>query len=354
MLAVTKVEAGAFEHPGGLHSQQQLDETRKKVALGEEPWASAYKALIQEADKALEREPEAIIDFDIPAFYQDPVGNRKVMNRLSGDAWAAYVGAVAYQLTSSEGKLKYASKAIEILDAWASTNKNVSNADGNLTMVYNGVGLVYAAELLSDNEAWRQQQREEFKEWLSTVYLHSCETISTRTNNWGDWGLLGCIAAHHFLDDTEALDNDIEQIRHKIDYAIESDGHMPSEVSRGKNGIWYTYFALAPLTAASQIAENSRDVDLFNYKGKDGAGIEDALDYLLIHSRKLAIWSHYSDTDLNYPPSVGWPRNLYEAMFGIYGKAEYEQWIEDSRPIMVHGHHYAWALPTLLRTESKK
>jgi hypothetical protein len=125
---------------------------------------------------------------------------------------------------------------------------------------------------------------------------------------------------------------------------------MPAETRRDKNGIWYTYFAIAPLTAACQIAYNARAVDLFHYKGKEGAGIEQALDYLLQYSREPEKWPHYRGEGINLPQPGRWPGNLFEAMSGIYGKEEYEAWVEDARPIMVHGHHYAWAIPTLLRT----
>ncbi len=119
---------------------------------------------------------------------------------------------------------------------------------------------------------------------------------------------------------------------------------------RGRNGIWYTYFALAPLTAACQVAANARGVDLFHYKGADGAGIEEALDYLLRYSREPGEWPHCKGEDLALPGKRQWPGNLYEAMSGVYGKREYEAWIANARPIMVRGHHYAWAVPSLLRT----
>ena len=213
-----------------------------------------------------------------------------------------------------------------------------------------GVGLVLAAELMTDYDGWEKGQRAQFTEWLRNVYLKSCERIVGKSNNWGDWGVLGCIASHYFLDDALGLDADIERIRKTINHAIEADGHMPAETRRDKNGIWYTYFAIAPLTAACQIAYNARAVDLFHYKGKEGAGIEQALDYLLQYSREPQKWPHYRGEDLYLPKPGRWPGNLFEAMSGIYGKLEYEAWVEDARPIMVHGHHYAWAIPTLLRT----
>ncbi len=131
-----------------------------------------------------------------------------------------------------------------------------------------------------------------------------------------------------------------------------SDGSMPLETKRGRNGIWYTYFALAPLTAACHIGDNATDSDLFSFKGQDGAGIEEALDYLLIFSNNPKTWPHYSEQDLSLPKPNSWPGNLFEAMYQVYGKKEYELWIEKARPIMYFGHHYAWSFPTLFYVEA--
>ena len=272
------------------------------------------------------------------------------MGRLSDDSWAAYSCAIAYQLIEGNERIQYAEKASELLTAWAGTNKRTSNDDGDLAMADAGAGLVFAAELLAPYDGWNKEDREAFRKWITNVYLISCQRIAGRANNWGDWGILGCIASHYLLDDKKGLDADIENIRKKIDKSIAADGHLPHETKRGKRGIWYTYFSLAPLTAACEVAANAQGVDLYHFRGDDGAGIEQALDYLLQYCREPERWPHYQQNDLRLPNAKGYPGNLFEAMHGIYGKSEYESWIDDSRPIMVHGHHYAWAVPTLLRT----
>ena len=343
-------KAQSFEHPGGLYSNAQIEKVRAKVEAAEQPWKAAYDALIVQARKYREREPRAIQDFHVPGYYQHPEANKKVLKRLSLDAWAAYSSAVAYRLTSGSERVQYADKVVQMLTAWAVTNTNATGGDGNLVMTYTGVGLIFAAELITDYDGWKRVHRKLFSAWVNSVYLRSCNSIKGRKDNWGDWGILGCIAAHYFLDDVQAVDLDIDHIRKKIDAGIEADGRMPIEVSRGKNGIWYTYFALAPLTAACQIAVNARQADCFAFKGKDGSGIEEALDYLLRYSLAPNKWPYYKKKDLNRPKPKRWPGNLFEAMHNIYDKKEYESWIEDHRPIMIYGHHYAWAMPTLLST----
>jgi hypothetical protein len=306
---------------------------------------------MHQAETSLQRKPEAVKNFNVPGYYRDPKGHHREQIHLSHDAWAAYSCAIAYQLSTDKNRSRFADKTVQILTAWAATNTKTSNADGNLVMVYAGAGLVFAAELISDYEGWNKTQKDEFKEWLEKVYLRSCKRITGRANNWGNWGVLGSIASHYFLNDKRSIDNDIKLIKKKIDKQIEADGEMPKETKRGYNGIWYTYFALAPLTASCRIAANAEGVDLFHFKGKDGAGIEDALEYLYRYSLHPKEWPHYQKDDLTLPDPKYWPGNLFEAMAGIYGNKDYEKWIEKSRPIMMYGHHYAWPVPTLLRTE---
>jgi hypothetical protein len=208
--------------------------------------------------------------------------------------------------------------------------------------------MIFAAELLTDYAGWSAEQRAGFAKWVRSVYLKNSKGITRASNNWGDWGLLGCAAAYHFLDDAKGLDWCVHSIKKKIDNSIAANGSMPEEIRRGKNGMWYTYFALAPLTAACQIVLNGCDENLFHYQGKDGAGIEKALDYLLKYCRKPTAWPHYRGKDLNLPNASHWPGNLFQAMSGIYGKKQYAEWADPSRPIMVHGHHYAWSVPMLM------
>ncbi|ADE53565.1 alginate lyase family protein [Coraliomargarita akajimensis] len=346
--AVSLLNAAAFEHPGGLHSAQQLESTRRQIAQGAQPWTDAYALLLVEVGKCQKRRPQAVEDFNVPGYYIDAKGHREAMDRLSKDAWVAYSCAVAYQLTSGPDRTVYAEKALEVINAWARINTKTSNYDGTLAMADAGSGLVFAAELMRDYDGWNTLQRAAFEEWLTTVYLYACQQIANNENNWGCWGTLGSAASHYYLDDAQGLDADIARIRKQIDVSIEADGRMPHETKRGKNGIWYTYFALSPMTAASQIAANARGVDLFSFKGDDGAGIEDALDYLIQYCYAPEDWPHYREKDLSLPKANKYPGNLFEAMHALYKKPAYGNWVKDSRPIMVFGHHYSWNFPSLL------
>jgi hypothetical protein len=320
------------------------------MAAGKGDVPAAWERVAREADRALERSPQAVVDFDVPGAYVDHEGHSKALAPLAGDAWIAYCCGVAYQLADASRRMLYADKAVEVLEAWAATNTRTSNHDGDLCMAYAGTGLVLAAELVADSDRWAARDRAAFAGWVGSVILGSCETITRRENNWGDWGILGCVTAHHFLDDRSGVEADIEHLRGRIDRQIEADGRMPLEIGRKAAGVWYTYFALAPLTAACQIAFNARGVDLFHDVGPRGGGVEKALDYLLSYCREPGRWPHHRGEPLvNSPTPSTWYGTLFEAMHGVYRKPAYGEWVRGSRPVMTHGHHYAWAVPTLLK-----
>src|SRR5262249_20595963 len=137
------------------------------------------------------------------------------------------------------------------------------------------------------------------------------------------------------------------RLQSRIDTSIAPEGYLPEEIVRGDHGIWYTYFALAPLTAGCQIAGNARGVDLFSY-----GRLRLALDYLFYYSLYPEQWPHYGGSQNPPPTPDNWPGNLFEAMSRIYRSPDYESWIADTRPHVVKGHHYAWTVPTLMRPSS--
>ncbi len=160
------LQAQSFEHPGGLHSKSLLNSVREKITEEEEPWMSAYSALMIQAKENIIRTPEPVEDFNVPGYYDDPDGHREAMDRLSLDAWTAYVCAIAYQVSPQDSSERYAEKALEVINLWAEVNKKTSNFDGNLAMTDAGVGLVLAAELMTDYAGWETTQRDTFINWL--------------------------------------------------------------------------------------------------------------------------------------------------------------------------------------------
>lgn len=337
-----------FVHPGGLHPVRQLERVRRMIAAGKQPETRAFENIRTIAVNWLSKPSAPTGNLHVPGYYSGPDIFLAATKGLRTDARTAFTCALVYQLSQTELSSQCAQKTVQILVDWANTNRSISGDDGTLVMTYTGLGLVFAAELVWDFTGWTEVKRTAFEGWLSRIFLPAAEVQSRSENNTGSWGALGLITAHHLLDDKEAVLRDVAMIRRKIDLNIAADGRMPAEVNRTGKELWYTYFALAPLTAAAEVAYNAIGVDLYRFRGQDGAGLREALDYLFrsaMAPSRSPFERKYKIPDLFEP----WPQNLFEAMSAVYQDREYEEKVREFRPTQNLDHHFAWAAPTLLR-----
>lgn len=331
-----------------MHPDAQIRYVKLQIKQKSEPCFSAYQQLICVADSLLAKRQNALENFSVPGFYIKPDEHRKNSLSLSGDAFAAYACALAYRLS---GNKKYGEKACYFLNAWASVNKKYSDADGELVLAYNGTALLMAAELMYDSRIWNVKDKNKFRNWVTLVYRQAVNTIRVRKNNWGDWGRFGSLLCASFLDDGKEIRFNNQLVKSDLDQKIAPDGSMVEEVKREKNGLWYTYFSLAPITASCWIIYNRTGENLFLTE-KEGTLIKSALEYLFYYSRYPGEWKWFPN------PRSGekepWPENLLEAMSGIYKGQNYGEFTRPQRPIIYPFHSYAWTFPTLmpLQTES--
>lgn len=337
LLLCQQMKAGHFMHP-----LDQVSFVKSMVAQKCEPYYDAYLQLISYADSIQGSQHHARPDFNVPGYYVKPQEHRANSLALQQDAFAAYCSALAYRLS---GKKAYGEKACYFLNAWASINKKYSEPDGPLVMSYSGSALLMAAELMSDSPLWKQQDKEQFKVWVASVYRKAANEIRERKNNWADWGRLGSVLSASFLDDSEEMSRNISLIKGDFSNKIAPDGHMPHEVVREQRGLWYTYFSLAPMTAAMWVIYNATGENLFFYQ-KDGASVKKAIDYMLYYQQHPEEWKWYER--LNTGKHDRWPDILLEAMSRVYGDEKYLKYVEGSRPHIYPEHHFAWVFPTLM------
>lgn len=331
-----------YEHPGGMHTKSQIAFVKKQIAAKKEPYYKAYLQLLERADSAFLHKKHALADFSVPGYYKDPVNHRKNSSGLQSDAFDAYACALAFQLS---GKKKYADKSLEYLMEWANINTKYSEYDGSLVMAYSGTAMIMAGELMLNYKGWSSPDKQKFINWVQNVYLKSCKEIRNRKNNWADWGRFGSVLCAYLLDNQEEMNENIRLIKSDIFHKIETDGHMPEETRREKNGIWYTYFSLAPITASCYVVYSATGENLFELKEGEKS-IKLALDYLLHYTERPAEWPWFKDPNPGTPTL--WPGNLMEAMGNIYNENKYVNYVEKSRPLIYPTHHFAWTFPTLM------
>jgi hypothetical protein len=327
-----------------FHPEAQISFVKSQLKQKAEPYQAACAQLLHYADSILSCGQHALADFAVPGYYDKPEEHRANSLAIQRDAFGAYASALAYRLTGDE---KYGAKAAYFLNAWATINKKYSEHDGVLVMAYSGSGLLIAAELMNDTKAWKKEDKKTFEKWVMTVYQPACNEIRTapHVNNWADWGRFGSLLAASLLNDTAEIAENVRLIKSDLFAKILPDGSMPEETRRGSNGIWYTYFSLAPMTAACWLIHNLTGENLFDWE-QNGASIKKAVDYLLYHEQNPTEWKFnaHPGTGKNEP----WPENLMEAMYGIYGDSNYLEYVKQYRPIIYPKHHFAWVFPTLM------
>ncbi len=347
----------AFEHPGGMHPKAQIKFVRQQIRQKNEPYFSAFNQLRNIADSALLQKDHALANFSVPGYYKKPDEHIKNSKSLATDAFNAYACALAWQLS---GEKKYAKRALYFINTWSTVNKEYSESDGSLVISYTGTAMVMASELMYHYQGWENKDKQLFSDWVKKVYRKATNEIRTKKNNWADWGRFGSILSAYYLDDPAELKENIRLFKSDIFDKIAEDGHMPAETRRGANGIWYTYFSLAPMTATAWVAFNATGENLFTLQ-KEGRSVKTAIDYLLYYNQHPDEWkwfknpvhgspeSKFSDLDLKTFRSF-WPADLIEAMSGVFDDIGYVNYVAQYRPLCYEAHHFAWVFTTLMPT----
>lgn len=264
-------------------SDARIASLKEAVSKKQSPTYSAFEACRVYAEENLDRVPTAPKKWYVPGFYRDAKGHRRAKNGLRDDANAAYAMALCYRMTEEQ---KYAQSAVRLINAWATNIETMSDKDDStLSFSYHFPALVFAADLLRDENVWPKSQQKVFSEFLRNKAL----PMSTmgRNNNWGNWGLVLSSSCAVYLKDEALFGKCAARWKHFVEHQIAADGHLPHEVnrSRGQRGIWYSHFSLMPQTIAAEILRvNGKD--LYDFKSPSGRTLEQAYDRILQWARK--------------------------------------------------------------------
>jgi hypothetical protein len=330
----------------GFITRTQVDSARKRIAAGDPHTLIQYRHLLMLAEQASRVTPEAVQDFSVPAYYGDNRARHdELRDLLNHQAKGSFYLALAAALETGESYTarQYTERALKLILNWAKTNSSVSDEDGYLVLCYNGIGFLHAAELLDLADAWSPAERQVFEDWVKNVFIPSC-WIKSRYNNWACWGIFASLSANRFLKRDDAFQNDIVRLKEIIDEQIEPDGSMPHELKRGSNSFWYTYFALAPLTAAMQIARNNGS-DLFDYDPPSGGSVKQAIGFYFEKGIKHP--DQWPVPGSNSPLSDGQDGLLLYAMGSVYNNSD---WTRFARyPLHLKRSGLAWVCPVLLQ-----
>jgi Alginate lyase/Carbohydrate binding module (family 6) len=230
-LAVDVAPPSGFRHPGVLVSRAQLDFVKQKVAAGAQPWRSAYNAMNASGSASLSYtpHPRAVVECG-PA--SDP--DRGCTDERE-DAIAAYTHALRWYLS---GDSRYATKAIQIMDAWSGTITDHTNSNAPLQSGWSGATWARAAEIIRHTSTlWPSSRVSRFATMLRNVYLP--EVVNGHPNNNGNWELImmdAAIGIAVFLDDRATFDRAVGIWRGRVPAYIylTTDGSLPKPPPRSR------------------------------------------------------------------------------------------------------------------------
>ena len=209
--------AHAFVHPGGLHTQADLDRMKAKVAAGESPWIDDWNRLLTDTSTLLTYNPGARANLGT---------DRGVASR---DAHAAYNAIIRWYIS---GDTAYADKAVKICNAWSAAVNQVPTPVGTDDSIPGLSGIpifefAMVGELLRIYPGWAPADFERFKTMMLTYWYPSSHDFLTNHQNtcvthwWTNWDAcnIGALVAIGVLCDSPEI------FQEGVTYYLNGDGN---------------------------------------------------------------------------------------------------------------------------------
>ena len=331
-----------FQHPMTVTSVDEVAIVKARIANGTEPQATAYKALIAIANAQLYFIPNAPATMQIDSGYTN--GNLQQMRTwLGNEASAAYTSALAFTYS---GDTKYATKAIEIMNAWASKGTTFTGGGRFLQLGAWFSPMLYAADLLNDYDGWNATDKAKFKNWWrEQVLVHTHEALYKYRNNQKDAGMLGSMAAAMVLEDSGLLQECLNEFLsyfqtkasvtdHPKQWKIYNDYrgiYLIEDIDRnlGRSGLTYTYLAM---TCAVQNMEMARyaGYNFWTAKTLNSGSFQGVIEQLF----KWSILGDVFPWNANPYNDKTYQRNSYEiANSNCILSTPMKDWLSNNRPL---------------------
>jgi hypothetical protein len=226
-----------FVHPGIVVSVSQLEHARARIRAGDQPWAAAYETMWRSGYASLNWRPNPRETVECGYFSNPDLG----CTAQRRDAVAAYTHALLWYLT---GERAFAEKAIEIIDAWATTLREYTNLNAPIQAGWSAASFVRAAELIRHTyDGWPTDAIARAETMFREVLLPMVR-FGGAPGSGGNWDLIildAAISIAVFLDDRTLFDETIERWRSRL----------PAYIYLGSDGPW----PVAPPGASSQRAD---------------------------------------------------------------------------------------------------
>ncbi len=181
-----------LNHPCMLHSESDFTFVKGKVDAGAQPWKSGYDLLAASNYANVNYTPNPVVTL-IRGGNSREEPNPDNYGNAYRDVAAAYQLALRWKIT---GDNQYADKAVQILNAWASTCTGLSG-DSNkyLASGIYGYQFANAAEILRDYSGWTVTDFNKYKKWMLDIWYPLTLDFLERHNGtcnfhyWANWDL---------------------------------------------------------------------------------------------------------------------------------------------------------------------
>lgn len=313
--------AQAFVHPGGLHTQADLDRMKAKVAAGAHPWIDDWNLLIKDplAQDTYKPHPSA------------NMSSRQVASR---DAHAAYLNTIRWYIS---GDTRYADCAIRICNAWSSTVNQV--VSGNDTPGLSGIPIgefALVGEVLRVCPRWQPEDFARFQNMLATYMYPVVHRFLVEQNGpgqtryWANWNICNigaCFALGVLCDRRDIFNEGISYF--KSDLGTGSIKNAVYFMHPGHLGQWqesgrdqpHAQLGVGLMAQLCEVAWN-QGLDLYSYdNNRLLAGAEYVAQWDLW---KPVPFKHYTNSD---KANQSWPsingrgrdnRPLWELLYNHY------------------------------------
>lgn len=191
-----------FSHPGILLNYEDMARIKEQAFYYAKPWKLGFEMLKDHAN----------VNYVIQGPYSEVERtegvNSPAANALSGDSQMAYHCALMWFITDD---IRYANKAIEILNAWSGRLTALVGGDDMLMSAWYGFNLVNAAEILRYTDSgWKEADIAQSEKMFKDVFYDLIKDWKRgRAGNWDTAITKMHLAVGVFLDDKEIFDRAI-------------------------------------------------------------------------------------------------------------------------------------------------
>ncbi|KWZ29846.1 LamG-like jellyroll fold domain-containing protein [Burkholderia anthina] len=298
-----------FTHPGLLHTDADFERMRAKVAAQASPWIDSWNVLVANGHTRLTNKPNPQV-----GIYRgnDPTHGQNY-GALYNDIAAAYGDALRWKVSNDT---RYADKAVEYLDQWASTLTTLGGSDVALAAGIYGYEFANAAEIMRGYSGWSPAGLAAFQAMMRTVFYPVSHAFLTRidtamdTHYWANWGLanIACVLAIGVLcDDAELVDEAVTHfktggsngcIRQAVYYLHPGNLGQWQEAGRDQG---HSTLGIALTGAICEMAWN-QGIDLYGY---DNNRFLAGAEYVAKANLKQADGAFYTVPFVTYQNSAG-------------------------------------------------